>query len=197
MLERKVHHLCQSLFTKTKPASPAILQKERRRKKQWYFVASCWEWAYFVSSLWCSYSQFCEAVTARCNVWETEMKKMEIHTLLVMVCVCVWRGIGLDMCLCVRVCMNLCTCMCVMSQCVTGSRLSPSLHPDSSVKQGLIWSVYVFENMCVCVSGLIVFLFFFLALFTSGPSGVPGSCLMDSLALLSWPLAWALSWTPN
>lgn len=130
----------------------------------------------------CSSSQSYDAVTARHKVRETEMKKVEIHTYLYLHA---WRGKGLNVC------------MCVMSQCVTGTRLSPSLHPDSSVKQGLTWSVYVFENMCVCVSGLMVFLFFFLTLFTSDLQGVPGSCLMDSLAPLSWPLAQALSWSPN
>lgn len=139
----------------------------------------------------CCYSQFCEAVTARHKVWEMRYEKDGNSYLFL--CFCVWGAIGLNVC--VR--MYLCTCMCGMCRCVTGPRLSPSLHPDSSVKQGLIWSVYVFENMCVYVSGLIVFLFFFVTLFTSDPPGVPGSCLMDSLAPLSWPLAWALSWTPN
>lgn len=59
------------------------------------------------------------------------MKKMEIHTFFVFVCVDRYR----PKCVCACI---LCTCMCVMSQCVTGFRLSPSLHPDSSVKQGLI-----------------------------------------------------------
>lgn len=41
-------------------------------------------------------------------------------------------------CVCVCVCVRLCMYMCVMFQYVTGFRLSPSLHHDSSVKQGLI-----------------------------------------------------------
>lgn len=151
-------------------------------------MASCWEWTYFVSSLGAATASFVKP-GATCG--KLRDKKMEIYTFIVFACVCGGRPKS------VCVCMNMCTCMCVMSQCVTRSRLSPSLHPDSSVKQGLIWSVYVFENMCVYVSGLIVFLFFLLTLFTSDPPGVPGSCLMDSLAPWSWPLAWALSRTPN
>lgn len=96
-------------------------------------------------------------------------------------------------------CLNVHAFLCVhrMSVDVTGSCLSSSLPPDSGVKQGLRWSVYVFENVSVYASGLILFLFSILTLFTSRLWGFPGSCLMDSLALLSWPLAQALRWMPN
>lgn len=156
-------------------------------------MASCWKWAYFVSSLGAATASFVRVQQRSTTRGKLRWKRWKFIPFLVFVCV---EKHG-PKCVCECVHEFVYEYVCVMSQCVTGSRLSPSLHPDSGVKQGLIWSVYVFENMCVYVSGLIVFLFFFLTPLTSDPSGVPGSCLMDSLAPLSWPLARALSWTPN
>lgn len=53
-------------------------------------------------------------------------------------CVVCVNQYGPKLCVSMWLCMNLCICMCVMSHCVTRSLLSPSLHPDNSVKQGLI-----------------------------------------------------------
>lgn len=186
ILERKVQHLSQARVYSQGQTCPPILQNDGGKSSDalWRAVEN----EHILSALWVPPQPVLWSQAQRVGNWEIKRWKF-IPLLCLPVCV----GGGLKVC----VCMNMCTCMCVMSQCVTRSRLSPSLHPDSSVKQGLIWSVYVFENMCVYVSGLIVFLFFLLTLFTSDPPGVPGSCLMDSLAPWSWPLARALSRTPN
>lgn len=56
----------QSRFTRAKPTSRPTLQQDRRQK------SSDVLWNIFCQAFGCRYSQFCEAVKARRNVWETE-----------------------------------------------------------------------------------------------------------------------------